>query len=42
MVYVSCTESAKTLWAREVMRHSGAHEAATLDGTRTVAATAAA
>src|SRR6202167_5151481 len=24
MVYVSCAESAKTLWAREVMRHSGA------------------
>ena len=42
MVYVSCTESAKTLWAREVMRHSGAHEAATLEGNLTVAATAAA
>jgi hypothetical protein len=42
MVYVSCTESAKTLWAREVMRHTGAQEAATLDGKRTVAATAAA
>jgi hypothetical protein len=42
MVYVSCAESAKTLWAREVMRHSGAHEAATLEGNLTVAATAAA
>jgi hypothetical protein len=42
MVYVSCTESAKTLWAREVMRHTGAHEAATLEGKRTIAATAAA
>jgi hypothetical protein len=42
MVYVSCTENAKTLWAREVMRHSGAHEAATLEGNLTVAATAAA
>jgi hypothetical protein len=42
MVYVSCTESAKTLWAREVMRHSGAHEAATLEGNLTIAATAAA
>jgi hypothetical protein len=42
MVYVSCTESAKTLWAREVMRHSGANEAATLEGNLTIAATAAA
>lgn len=42
MVYVSCTESAKTLWAREVMRHTGAYEAATLEGKRTIAATAAA
>ena len=42
MVYVSCAESAKTLWAREVMRHSGAHEAATLEGNLTIAATAAA
>jgi hypothetical protein len=42
MVYVSCTESAKTQWAREVMRHTGAHEAATLEGKRTIAATAAA
>jgi hypothetical protein len=28
--YVSCPEGAKTLWAREVLRHSGAREAATL------------
>ncbi len=32
LVYVSCSESAKTLWAREVLRHTGAHEAATLEG----------
>jgi hypothetical protein len=42
LVYVSCAESAKTLWAREVMRHSGAHESATLEGRLTTAATAAA
>lgn len=30
MVYVSCTENAQTMWAREVLRHTGAHEAATL------------
>ncbi len=42
LVYVSCAESAKTLWAREVMRHSGAHESATLEGRLTAVATAAA
>jgi len=30
LVYVSCAEGAKTLWAREVLRHTGAREAATL------------
>lgn len=33
LVYVSCAESAKTIWAREVLRHTGAHEAATLEGS---------
>jgi hypothetical protein len=31
LVYISCGESAKTLWAREVLRHTGAREAATLE-----------
>ncbi len=31
LVYVSCPDTAKTLWACEVLRHSGAPEAATLD-----------
>jgi hypothetical protein len=31
LVYVSCAEGAKTLWAREVLRHTGAREAATLE-----------
>jgi hypothetical protein len=30
LVYVSCRESAKTLWAQEVLRHTGATETATL------------
>jgi hypothetical protein len=30
LVYVSCCESAKTLWAQEVLRHTGARETATL------------
>jgi len=30
LVYVSCTEKAKTLWAQEVLRHTGACETATL------------
>jgi hypothetical protein len=33
LVYVSCSESAKTLWAQEVLRHTGAHETATLQDT---------
>ncbi len=40
LVYVSCAEGAKTMWAREVLRHTGAHEAATLEGRLSVAATA--
>jgi hypothetical protein len=48
LVYVSCSESAKTMWACEVLRHTGACEAATLHESMTmnhgmtVAATAAA
>jgi hypothetical protein len=46
LVYVSCNESAKTMWACEVLRHTGAREAATLDDRtldrRMTAATAAA
>jgi hypothetical protein len=40
LVYVSCAEGAKTLWAREVLRHTGAHEAATLEERVPLAATA--
>jgi hypothetical protein len=41
LVYVSCSENAKTLWAREVLRHTGAHEAATLEERmHTIAASA--
>jgi len=40
LVYVSCGESAKTLWAREVLRHTGARRAATLEERRSAAATA--
>jgi len=40
LVYVSCPEGAKTLWAREVLRHTGAQEAATLEDGMCVAATA--
>jgi hypothetical protein len=40
LVYVSCSEHAKTLWACEVLRHTGANEAATLH--ESMAATAAA
>lgn len=40
LVYVSCVESAKTLWAREVLQHTGAQEAATLEDRMCVAATA--
>ncbi len=31
LVYVSCPESARTMWACEVLRHTGAREAATLE-----------
>jgi hypothetical protein len=40
LVYVSCNQNAKTLWAREVLRHTGALEASTLEESLTVAATA--
>jgi hypothetical protein len=40
LVYISCAESAKTLWAREVLRHTGAREAATLEENMSAAATA--
>jgi hypothetical protein len=42
LVYVSCSESAKTMWACEVLRHTGAREAATLEErvSQTAAATA--
>lgn len=40
LVYVSCAESAKTLWAREVLWHTGAQEAATLEERMSTAATA--
>ncbi len=40
LVYVSCAEGAKKMWAREVLRHTGAHEAATLEEGMSVAATA--
>lgn len=39
-VYVSCAEGAKTLWACEVLRHTGAHEAATLEQTMSTVAVA--
>jgi hypothetical protein len=39
LVYVSCAEGAKTGWAREVLRHTGAYEAATLEERFSVAAT---
>jgi len=42
LVYVACDQGAKTLWAREVLRHTGARETATLDATMSVAVTAAA
>jgi len=37
LVYVSCQERAKTLWAREVLRHTGARETNTLEETITTA-----
>jgi hypothetical protein len=43
LVYVSCPGSAKTTWACEVLRHTGACEASTLDSRETaIRATAAA
>jgi hypothetical protein len=42
LVYVSCSEKAKMLWAREVLLQSGAQEAATLDDNSVMTATAAA
>jgi hypothetical protein len=41
LVYVSCAEGAKTLWAREVLRHTGAQEAATLEDRMCIAAATA-
>ena len=38
MVYVACSENAKMEWACEVLRHAGAHEAATLDERMSAAA----
>jgi len=40
LVYVACAEGAKTLWAREVLRHTGAQEAATLEERMSTATTA--
>ena len=40
LVYVSCAEATKTMWARDVLWHTGAHEAATLEEGISVAATA--
>lgn len=40
LVYVSCGEVAKTFWAREVLSHTGASEAATLHQRSSLAATA--
>ena len=40
LIYVSCAESAKTLWAKEVLRHTGALETATLEEGMVVAASA--
>jgi hypothetical protein len=40
LVYVACAEGAKTFWAREVLWHSGAREAATLEERMVTAATA--
>lgn len=42
LVYVSCSESAKTMWACEVLRHTGAREAATLEERVSQTAAAAA
>jgi len=42
LVYVSCPESARTLWAREVLRYTGARETNTLEETIMIGATVAA
>jgi len=43
LVYVACPQSEKMTWACELLRHTGAREASTLDShTATLAATAAA
>jgi hypothetical protein len=42
LVYVSCGESAKTTWACEVLRHTGANEASTLDEKLSAIGTSAA
>ncbi len=40
LVYISCADGAKAHWAREVLRHTGAQEAATLEESMAVAASA--
>lgn len=40
LVYIACANGAKTHWAREVLRHTGAKEAATLEKSMSVAASA--
>src|SRR6202046_3998558 len=40
LVYISCANGAKMDWAREVLRHTGAKEAATLEQRMSVAASA--
>jgi hypothetical protein len=40
LVYISCSNGAKTDWAREVLRHTGAKEAATLEERMSIAASA--
>jgi hypothetical protein len=42
LVYVSCAEKAKMLWAPDVLHHAGAQEAATLEDNVVMTATAAA
>ncbi len=38
LVYISCVDDAKAHWAREVLRHTGAREAATLEDSMSVTA----
>lgn len=40
LVFISCADGAKAHWAREVLRHSGAEEAATLEESMSIAASA--